>query len=84
MHKKTKDRVTILTEWFVIRVIGRMQHVEQKLLTTPEYQSLLPVFREDRVARSLVSCVVLCISLAIPMSFFHSGHCVVCSPIYGF
>jgi hypothetical protein len=38
-------------------------HLEQELLTLPEHLSLPQVFGGVRVARSLVFCLVFCISL---------------------
>ena len=40
-------------------------------------------FKEVRVARSLVFCLMFCISLFVHL-FFLLGHCVVCPSIYGF
>jgi hypothetical protein len=44
-------------------IIIVLPHLEQELLTLPEHLSLPPVFGGVRVARSLVFCLVFCISL---------------------
>ena len=46
--------------------------------------SKIQTLTKDRVPQSLVSCVVLCISLDVPLSFSPSDHCGVCPPIYDF
>jgi hypothetical protein len=63
-----------------MRVTRRVPHVEQKLITLPDYFSSFPDFRGVRVARSLVFCVVF-----VLLCSFSFGHCIVCpSSIYGF
>ena len=47
-----------------------MSLVEQELHTLLEHLSSYPVFSGVRVARSLVSCVMFCSSLFVPLSFF--------------
>ena len=47
------------------------------MLTVLEHLSSHPIFSGVRVSRSLVFCVMLCISLFVLLSFFF-GHCVVC------
>jgi len=69
--------ITRLTRW--------VPHVEQELLTLPEHLSSPPVFSSVCVARSLVFCVVFCISLFVLLSFISFDLCIVCpSSIYGF
>ena len=43
--------------------------MEQELLTLPEHLSSLSVFSGLLVARSLVFCVVFCVSLFVLLSF---------------
>ena len=52
----------------VARVTRRMPHVEQKLITLPYH--LNPGCCGDRVPRSLVLCVMFCISLFVLLFFF--------------
>jgi hypothetical protein len=47
------------------------------LLTVLEHLSSHPIFSGVRVSRSLVFCVMFCISLFVLLSFFFC-HCVVC------
>ena len=44
--------------------------LEQELLTIPEHPRSSPVFSGVRVTRSLVLCVMYCISLFVPLYFF--------------
>ena len=55
--------------WLITRVTRQVSLVEQELPTLLEHLSSLPVFREVRVARSLVFCVMFCRSLFVLMSF---------------
>ena len=58
--------------------------LEQELLTIPEHPRSYTVFSGVRVTRSLVLCVMYCISLFVPL-YFSLGHCVVyISSLYGF
>jgi hypothetical protein len=58
--------------------------LEQELLTIPEHPRSYTVFSGVRVTRSLVLCVMYCISLFVPL-YFSFGHCVVyISSLYGF
>ena len=50
-------------------VTWQVSHMEQELLTLPEHLSSLSVFSGLPVARSLVFCVVFCISLFVLLSF---------------
>jgi hypothetical protein len=50
-------------------VTWRVSHMEQELLTLPEHLSSLSVFSGLLVARSLVFCVVFCVSLFVLLSF---------------
>ena len=68
---------------FVTRITRRVPLVEQELLTLPEHSSLLPVFSEVRVTRSLILCVCF-VDRRLFSCLFSVGHCVVCSLIYGF
>jgi hypothetical protein len=43
----------MIYQWVLTRVIRRVPHAEQKLVTVPEYFSSPPVFSEVRVAQSL-------------------------------
>ena len=52
------------------RLVMRVAHVEQELLTFPEHVSLPSVFIEVRVARSLFFGVVFCRWLFVFFSFF--------------
>ena len=53
----------------LLKVTGQVPHVERKLLTLPEYPNSPPVFSGVSVARSLVSCVMFCISLFVLFFF---------------
>ena len=53
-------------------------------VTLPDHLDSSPVFSGVRVAQSLVFCVMLCISLLVPLSFFSCDHYIVCPSIYGF
>jgi hypothetical protein len=67
---------------FVTRVIRRMPHVEQDLLTIPENLSSHAIISEVRIARSLVFCMMFCRSLFV---LFYVGRCISCpSSAYGF
>jgi hypothetical protein len=55
--------------WLITRVSRQVSLVKQELPTLQEHPSSLPVFREVRVARSLVVCVMFCRSLFVLMSF---------------
>ena len=44
---------------------------EQELLTLPEHLGSSSAFSGDRVAQSLVFCVVFCRSLFVLFSFYH-------------
>ena len=65
---------------FVTRITRRVPKVEQELLTLPEHSSLLPVFSEVRVTRSLILCACF-VDRCLFSCPFSVGHCVVCSPI---
>ena len=80
---KTLPVLSSFITWFVTRVTRRVALVEQELLTLSEHQSSPPIFNEVRVTRSLVFCVVLCISLFVLLCFC-VGNCAVCPSIYGF
>jgi len=47
-----------------------MSHVDQVLLTLQEHLSSSTIFREVRVSRTLVFCLVCCRSLFVLLSFF--------------
>jgi hypothetical protein len=47
--------------------IQQVRHVEQELPTLPEQLSSLLIFSGFRVARSLVFCIMFCISLSLNM-----------------
>ena len=49
--------------------------------TTSGLHEFTPGFKEVRVSRSLVFCLMFCISLFVHLSFL-LGHCVVCPSIY--
>jgi hypothetical protein len=56
-----------LITWFVTRVTQWVPHVEQELLTLPEYLSSPPIFSGVCIARYLVFCVMFCRSLFVLM-----------------
>ena len=67
-----------------LTVARRVSHVEQKLLTLSGHLSSLPVFSGVRVARSLVLCIVCCITFVV-LFLLSVGHCTVCpSSVYDF
>jgi len=69
---------------FVTRLIRRVPHVEQELLTLPEHLSSPPVFSRVRVTRSLILRVCF-VDRCLSFCTFSFGNCVVCSSsIYGF
>jgi hypothetical protein len=53
----------------IFNLFLQVPHVERKLLTLPEYPNSPPVFSGVSVARSLVSCVMFCISLFVLFFF---------------
>ena len=53
-----------------------MPLAEQELPTLQEHLSLPPIFSGVRVPRSLVLCVMFCISLFVLLSFFWPLHCL--------
>jgi len=59
--------------WFITQVVTtvtrRMPLLEQELLTLSENLSSQKVFRWVRVVRSLVLCIMLCLSLLALLSF---------------
>jgi hypothetical protein len=59
-----------LVTGFVTRVTRRLSYEEQEMLTLPEHQNSSAVLSGVRVARSLVFCVVFCISLFLILPFF--------------
>jgi hypothetical protein len=65
-----------LITWFVTRVTQWVPHVEQELLTLPEYLSSTPLFSGVCIAWYLVFCVMFCKSLFVlltiltPLSFY--------------
>ena len=76
------DVLGVFTETCLTRKTGRVQLVEQELLTLLENMYWLSVFSGICVARSLVFCVVFCRSLFCP--FILVGHCIVCPSTGGF
>jgi hypothetical protein len=64
--------IYILKELSVRR---RWPHMEQELLSLPEYLSITPSFK--CLVQSLVFCVMFCTSLSFCLLFSFS-HCVVC------
>ena len=69
---------------FVTRLTRRVPLVEQELPTLPEHMNSPPVFSGDRIARTLVQCVVLCGSLFVLLFFFSFDYCAVCPSNCGY
>ena len=78
-----------MVDLFVVKVIGsKNQSIRRKswapLLTFQERLLSIPDFSRNRVARSLVFCVVFYRPFFVPFGLLSFGHCIVFPPIYGF
>jgi len=78
-----------MVDLVVVKFIGsKNQSIKGKswvpLLTFQERLISIPNFSRNRVARSLVFCVVFYRPFYVPFGLFSFGDCIVCPPIYGF